>query len=82
MLTLPMAEACWAKRKLLLLLLLPEPMPLEPLPGDSSASSRRRLLRPSRPAVDTLLLPLLLDVAREMVTREDGLGDSFSLWTV
>ena len=27
--------------------------------------------------MDTLLLPL--EVAREMVTREDGLGDSFSL---
>lgn len=79
-----LAEACWARWKLPLplppLLLLPEPMPLElePLPGVSSTSTRRRLPRPGRPAVDTLLV-LLLEVALEMVTREDGVGVSFSL---
>lgn len=80
MLTPPEADACCARWKLVLLLLLlpPEPMPLEPGPGDSSASSRLRLLRPERPAVDTLLL-LLLDVARDTVIREDGLGVNFSL---
>ena len=76
MLTLPEAEACCARWKLPPLLL--EPRPLEPVPGGSSTSSRFRLLRPGRPAVDTLL-PLLLVVAREMVIRDDGLGDSFSL---
>lgn len=81
MLTPPEAEACCARWKLVVLLLLPVPvpMPLEPAPGDSSASSRLRLLRPERPAVDTLLL-LLLDVARDTATRDDGLGVSFSLW--
>lgn len=79
MLMLPEAEACWAMWKLLLLLvLLPEPMPLEPVPSGSSTSSRFRLLRPGRPAMDTLL-PLLLEVAREIVIRDEGLGDSFSL---
>lgn len=78
MLTLPEAEACWARWKLLLLLLLPpELMPLEPVPGGSSVSSRLRLLRPERPIMDTLLP--LLEVALEMVTRDDGLGESFSL---
>ena len=62
MLTLPEAEACCARWKLPPLLL--EPRPLEPVPGGSSTSSRFRLLRPGRPAVDTLL-PLLLVVARE-----------------
>lgn len=77
--TPPEAEARCARWKLLpLLLLLPEPMPLEPGPGDSSASGRLRLLRPGRPAVDTPPL-LLLDVARETVTRDAGLGVSFSL---
>lgn len=76
MLTLPEAEACWASWKLLL---PPPPAPtrLDPVPSGSSASSRLRLLRPERPAGD-MLLPLL-EVAREMVTRDDGLGDSFSL---
>lgn len=79
MLTLPEAEACCARWKLPpLLVLLLEPRPLEPVPGGSCTSSRFRLLRPGRPAVDTLL-PLLLVVAREMVIRDDGLGDSFSL---
>lgn len=79
MLTLPEAEACCARWKLPLLLVpLLEPRPLEPVPGGSSTSSRFRLLRPGRPGVDTLL-PLLLVVAREMVIRDDGLGDSFSL---
>lgn len=78
MLTLPEAEACWARWKLRLLLPPPpEVMPLEPVPSGSSTSSRLRLLRLERPAVDTLLP--LLEVAREMVTRDDGLGDSFSL---
>lgn len=77
MLTLPEAEACWASWKLLLLLLLlPKLMPLEPVPGGST-SSRLRLLRPERPVMDTLLP--LLEVALEMVTLDDGLGDSFSL---
>lgn len=77
----PVAEARWPRRKLPVLpLLLPEPMPLEeePPPGLSSGSSRRRLPRPGRPGVDTLLVPPL-EVARETVTLEDGLGDSFSL---
>lgn len=77
MLTLPEAEACWARWKLLLLLPLPELMPLEPVPSGSSVSSRLRLLRPERPIMDTLLP--LLEVALEMVTRDDGLGESFSL---
>lgn len=76
MLTLPEAEACCARWKLpLLLALLLEPRPLEPVPRGSSTSSRFRLLRPGRPGVDMLLLV----VAREMVIRDDGLGDSFSL---
>lgn len=77
MLMLPEAEVCWARWKLP----LPPhaPMLLEPVPGGSSASSRLRLLRPERPAVAILLLLLLLEVALEMVTRDDGLGDSFNL---
>ena len=73
MLTLPEAEACCARWKLPPLLL--EPRPLEPVPGGSSTSSRFRLLRPGRPAVDTLL-PLLLVVAREMVIRVHEVCDS------
>lgn len=76
MLMLPEAEACWARWKLPPP--PPEPMLLEPVPGGSSASSRLRLLRPERPAA-AILLPLLLEVALEMVTRDDGLGDSFNL---
>lgn len=76
MLMLPEAEACWDRWKLPPP--PPEPMLLEPVPGGSSASSRLRLLRPERPAAAILLL-LLLEVALEMVTRDDGLGDSFNL---
>lgn len=48
----------------------------------SSVSSRWRLLRPRPKDMPTplLLLLLLLEVAREMVTRDEGLGDSLSLW--
>lgn len=75
MLTTPVATACWARREPLLALeaLLGEP-------GVSSVSSRRRLPRPCPADMPTpLLLLLLLEVAREMVTRDEELGDSLSL---
>lgn len=75
--TLPEAEVCCARWK-------PPPLPPVPRPLGpelgSSASTRFRLLRPERP--DACALPPLLRAAREMVTREEGLGDSFSLWEV
>lgn len=80
MLILPVAEACWDIWKLLLLLLpliLPVPIPLVPLPESSSASIRFLLPREER--ISEVLLLLLLEVARETVTREEGLGESFSL---
>lgn len=82
MLILPVAEACWDIWKLLLLLLpliLPVPIPLVPLPESSSASIRFLLPREER--VSEVLLLLLLEVARETVTREEGLGESFNLNT-
>lgn len=73
MFTTPMATACWARRETLLT--------LEALLGEpevSSVSSRRRLPRPC--PTDMLTPPLLLlEVAREMVTRDEELGDSLSL---
>lgn len=56
----------------LLLLLPPLLMPL--LPEDSSTSILFRLAREERVA-----LARLLEVARDTVTLEEGLGDSFSL---
>lgn len=81
MLILPVAEACWDIWKLLLLLplMLPVPIPLVPLPESSSVSSRFLLPREER--MRDVLLLLLLEVARETVTREDGLGESFNLKT-
>lgn len=82
MLILPVAEACWDIWKLLLLLLpliLPVPIPLVPLPENSSASIRFLLPREER--TSEVLLLLLLEVARETVTREEGLGESFNLNT-
>lgn len=83
MLMLPVDEACWDVWKLLLLLLLlpallPVPIPLVPLPESSSASIRFLLPLEDR----TTEALLLLEVARETVIREDGLGDSFNLNTV
>lgn len=81
-LILPVAEACWDIWKLLLLLLplmLPVPIPLVPLPESSSASIRFLLPREER--TSEVLLLLLLEVARETVTREEGLGESFNLNT-
>lgn len=80
MLILPVAEACWDIWKLLLLLLplmLPVPMPLVPLPESSSVS--RRFLLPREERTSEVLLLLLLEVARETVTRDAGLGESFNL---
>lgn len=78
----PVAEACWDIWKLLLLplvlpLLLPVPIPLVPLPESSSASTRFLLPREER--TTEVLVLLLLEVALETVTREDGLGESFNL---
>lgn len=73
MLTAPMATACWARQEPLLT--------LEALLGEpevSSVSSRRRLPRPCPTDMLTPLL-LLLEVALEMVMRDEGLGDSLSL---
>lgn len=75
MATPPVAAACCARWKALPPP-PPEPTPLEP--GDSSASSRFRLLRPWRPVTATATL-FPLDAARDTVTRDDGLGVSFSL---
>lgn len=83
MLILPVAEACWDIWRLLLLLLpliLPVPIPLVPLPESSSASIRRLLPREER--TSEVLLLLLLEVARETVTRDEGLGESFNLKTI
>lgn len=73
MLMLPLAEACWDTLKLLLLALLPVPIPLEPLP-DSSSSIRFRFPRDER----VNEVPLL-EVARETVMRDGGVGVSFNL---
>lgn len=74
MLTLPLAEACWDTWKLLLLALLPVPIPLELLPDSCSASIRFRFPRDERVNEE-----LLLEVARETVIREGGVGVSFNL---
>jgi len=61
--TAPVAEAEWA-------------METELPPASSCSSGSTRFLLPT--VVRTLRL-LLLDVARDTVTRDDGLGDSCSL---
>lgn len=74
MFTTRVATDFWARREPLLTLkaLLGEP-------EVSSVSSRRRLPLPWPTDMPTPLLLLLLEVAREMVTRDEGLGDSLSL---
>lgn len=75
MFTTPVPTDCWASWEPLLTL---EALLCEP--GVSSVSSCQCLLRPH--PTDMLLLLLLLKVAREMMTRDEGLGDSLSLFSL